>query len=202
VPWLVIVRCRWGYGSPETSCGRTFWSGLARKRWRPRESPSAPSGATTPWSRQPHITRYPASGFEQTAEQGGGWEDRGYPRETLNLFLNQAAGRTPQRATGQAIAAAVLRPRTRPESGPSRGTPCIEANRHDATPAPFDRHMPNIARVYPRVLPPESNSPPPQFPSVRRPSGSGYVHRGAWAIPRSRALGAIPTLEARGDPRG
>jgi hypothetical protein len=137
-----------------------------------------------------------------TAKHGGGWEDRGYPRETLNLFLNQAAGRTPQRATAHAIAAAVLRPRTRPESGPSRGTPCIEANRHDATPAPFDRHMPNIARVYPRVLPPESNSPPPQFPSVRRPSGSDYVHRGAWAIPRSRALGAIPALEARGDPRG
>ena len=118
--------------------------------------------------------------------------------ETLNLFLNQeAVDRTPQRATGHAIAAAVLRPGTRPKSGPGRGTPCIEANRHDATPTPFDRHMPNIARVYPRVLLPESNSPPPQFPSVRRPSGSGYVDRGAWAIPRSRALGAIPAIEAR-----
>ena len=100
----------------------------------------------------------------------------------------------PQRATGQAIAAAVLRPRTRSESGPSRGTPSIEANRHDATPVPFDRHMPNIARVYPRVLPPASNSPLPQFPSVRRPSCSGYVDRGAWAIPRSRGLAPSQSL--------
>ncbi len=83
----------------------------------------------------------------------------------------------------------MLRPRTRPEAGSSHGTPSIEANRHDATPVPFDRHMPNIARVYPRVLPPESNSPLPQFLSVRRPSRSGYVDRRAWAIPRSRALG-------------
>ena len=112
------------------------------------------------------------------------------PRETLNLFLTQeAAERTPQRSTAQAIAVAVLRPRTRPESGPSRGTPSIEASRHDATPVPYDRHMQNIARVYPRVLPPESNSPLPQFLSVRRPSCSGYVDRGAWAIPRSRVTG-------------
>ena len=81
-----------------------------------------------------------------------------------------AADRPPQRATAQAIPAAVLRPRTGPKSGPTRGTPSSEANRHETTPAPFDHHMPNIARVYPRVLPPESNSPLPQFPSVRRPS--------------------------------
>jgi hypothetical protein len=100
--------------------------------------------------------------------------------ETLNLFLTpEAVDRKPQRATAQAIAGGVLRPRTRPESGPSRGTPSIEANRHDATPVPFDRHMPNIARVYPRVLRPESNSPLPQFLSVRRPSGSDYAGRGA-----------------------
>jgi hypothetical protein len=71
--------------------------------------------------------------------------------ETPNLFLTpEATDRTPRRAIGQAIAAAVIRPRTRPERGASRGTPSIEANRHDATPAPFDRHMPNIAHVYPR----------------------------------------------------
>jgi hypothetical protein len=77
-----------------------------------------------------------------------------------------AAGGSLQRVTPKAIAAAVLRPRTPLGSGPTRGTPSIEANRHETTPAPFGRRMPNIALVYLRVLSPESNSPPPQIPSL------------------------------------
>jgi hypothetical protein len=50
----------------------------------------------------------------------------------------------------------------------------IEANRHDAMPAPFDHRMPSIARVDPREFPLESNSPPPQFPSVAA-FRSGYA---------------------------
>jgi hypothetical protein len=107
-----------------------------------------------------------------------------------------AADRPPQRATAQAIPAAVLRPRTGPKSGPTRGTPSSEANRHETTLAPFDHHMPNIARVYPRVLPPESNSPLPQFPSVRALRVSGYGDRSAWAIPHSRGTGASATARA------
>src|SRR6266508_66912 len=83
-------------------------------------------------------TRRPRNEPTPTSPRATGWI------YAPNLFRTQeAADRAPQRATAQAIAVAVLRPRTRPESGPSRGTPSIEANRHDATPVPFGRHMPN-----------------------------------------------------------
>jgi hypothetical protein len=96
-------------------------------------------------------------------------------RRSATISLHDSDGvaadvdRGPWQANARAIAA-LIRPGQRLESGPSRGIPSIEGSRSDVTPARFDHRTPNIARVYPRVLLPESNSPPPQFPSVRRPS--------------------------------
>ena len=44
----------------------------------------SPSGATTPWSRQPHITGIPFLAFEQTADRvAGGKIAGGYPARRL-----------------------------------------------------------------------------------------------------------------------
>jgi hypothetical protein len=80
-----------------------------------------------------------------------------------------AAAREPLRVTAQAIAAPIRRG-LRLESYPGRGIPGSEGNRHAVAPARFDHRTPNIAHVYPHVLLPESNLPPPQFPPLRRPS--------------------------------
>ena len=69
--------------------------------------------------------------------------------------------REPWRVTARAIAA-LTRRELRLESCPGRGIPGSEGSRHDVAPARFDHRTPNTARVYPHVLLPESNLPPPQ----------------------------------------
>jgi hypothetical protein len=75
--------------------------------------------------------------------------------------VEAAVDREPWRVTARAIVA-LIRRGLRLESCPGRGIPGSEGNRHDVAPARFDHRTPNTAHVYPHVLLPESNLPPPQ----------------------------------------
>jgi hypothetical protein len=75
--------------------------------------------------------------------------------------VEAAVDREPWRVTARAIVA-LIRRGPRLESCPGRGIPGSEGNRHDVAPARYDRRTPNTAHVYPHVLLPESNLPPPQ----------------------------------------